>query len=464
MEIDPKLRRELTKRFEMEANKNEVEITENWRRDLEAIYTKEAREHQLAAHRHKRSHRPHEHENKDADKHHKRGLTKMKYLVLSVVAVFLIASPLWGEPETGQKACDHGEEGLRSGEGSGEPEKGGRFSEDTRRPRPARSCAASSIPLEDGDIREDFEREFYQLIENKGLLTILVKRYGKFFSVVSGELNKTNMPSDLIYLAIAESYLNPRAVSKANAGGMWQFIKDTGKREGLCINDQIDERYSVTRSTASALQYLGRLHDEFGDWLVAMAAYNAGEARFREAIANQNTRDFFQLFLPEETNRYIYRIAAVKEIVGNPKKYGLPIQKEDYYRPYAVVEVTIKVEKETHTALLAQAMDLPYKSFREYNLHIRKYKLPRGVYHLYVPVEKRETFLKGIGSCPDVTLQQERIACGRPLDGGRERRVPLFQPSVRYGERIGCLRPVLPQNFLDKGSIHRLNLIKSLRQ
>ena len=105
-----------------------------------------------------------------------------------------------------------------------------------------------------------------------------MKRYGKFFSVVSRELNKVNMPSDLIYLAIAESYLNPRA-SKANARGMWQFMKDTGKREGLSINDLIDERYSVTRSTASALQYLGGLHDEFGDWLVAMAAYNAGEAR-----------------------------------------------------------------------------------------------------------------------------------------------------------------------------------------
>ena len=93
------------------------------------------------------------------------------------------------------------------------------------------------------------------------------------------------MPPDLIYLGIAESYLNPRAVSKANAGGMWQFIKETGKREGLFINDSIDERYSVTRSTRSALGYLNKLHSEFGDWLVAMAAYNAGEARIREVDA-----------------------------------------------------------------------------------------------------------------------------------------------------------------------------------
>jgi membrane-bound lytic murein transglycosylase D len=262
-----------------------------------------------------------------------------------------------------------------------------------------------AIPLSDEDVREDFEREFYQFLENKGLLTILVKRYGKFFSVVSEELNRADMPSDLIYLAIAESYLNPRAVSKANAGGLWQFIKDTGKREGLSINDTIDERYSVTRSTRTALAYLKKLHDEFGDWFVAMAAYNAGEVRLREAVANQNTRDFFDLYLPEETERYVFRIAAVKEIVGNPRKYGLPIERDDYYRPYEVAEVTLELDRETHTALLAQAMDLPYKAFREYNLHIRKYRIPRGVYHLYVPTEKKDTFLRNIRNCPGATLQ-----------------------------------------------------------
>jgi soluble lytic murein transglycosylase-like protein len=264
-----------------------------------------------------------------------------------------------------------------------------------------------TIPLANTDVRESFEREFYQFLENRGLLTILVKRYGKFLKVVSEEIDRAAMPPDLIYLALAESYLNPRAVSKANAGGLWQFIKDTGKKEGLFISDSIDERYSVTRSTKSALGYLNKLHNEFGDWLVAMAAYNAGEVRVREAIQNQNTRDFFEMFLPEETERYVYRIAALKEILANPAKYGLPIEKGDYYKPYAVVEVTIDVEKETHTALLAAAMDLPYKTFRQYNLHIRKYRLPRGVYRLYIPVEKKETFLKRLGTCPGVTLGKD---------------------------------------------------------
>jgi membrane-bound lytic murein transglycosylase D len=163
----------------------------------------------------------------------------------------------------------------------------------------------------------------------------------------------------------------------------------------------------VKRSTQSALSYLKKLHSEFGDWLLAMAAYNAGEGRLREAISNQNTRDFFDLFLPEETERYIFRIAAIKEILSNPRKYGVPIEKRDYYRPFAVLEFTIEMERETHTSVLAQAMDLPYRIFREYNLHIRKYKLPRGVYHIYIPIEKREPFLKRIKSTPGIYVQKE---------------------------------------------------------
>ncbi len=333
----------------------------------------------------------------------------MKYLAPLAAGVFLLfASALLAQPEAVPKKTQ------------GQPQPGDRKIADLEKEIAGlkRDVAAlkmpqtpdivslcdKPIPLFHDDIREDFEREFYQFLENKGLLTILVKRYGKFFAVVSDEIEKMKMPHDLIYLAIVESYLNPRAKSSANAGGMWQFVKDTGKKHGLFINDDIDERYSVTRSTRSALTYLRKLDDEFGDWFVAMAAYNCGENRVREAIANQNTRTFFELFLPEETDRYLYRIAAIKEILENPQKYGLPLETSDLYRPYTVAEITVDFDRETHTLLLAQAMELPYKAFREYNLHIRKYKLPRGTYHLYVPVEKKEVFLKSIRTCPGVTL------------------------------------------------------------
>ena len=264
------------------------------------------------------------------------------------------------------------------------------------------------IPLAADDIRERFEREYYQMLEHRGLLTILVKRYAKYGPILSDEIAKMNLPSDLIYLALTESYLNPRAVSKANAGGMWQFIKETGKREGLNINDNIDERYSIVRSTKSALGYLKKLNDEFGDWLLVMAAYNCGEGRIREAIANQASRDFFELYLPEETDRYIYRIASIKEIITNTKKYGLTMDQREYYKPFAVTECVLEVKHDVHTATLAQAMDMSYKTFRELNLHLRKYNLPKGVYYLYVPSEKKEVFLRRVKENPNVGIQTYR--------------------------------------------------------
>jgi membrane-bound lytic murein transglycosylase D len=264
------------------------------------------------------------------------------------------------------------------------------------------------IPIAVDDIRERFEREYYQMLEHRGLLTILVKRHAKYGPILSDEINRMNMPADLIYLALIESYLNPRAVSKANAGGMWQFIKETGKREGLNINDNTDERYSIIRSTRSALGYLKKLNDEFGDWLLVMAAYNCGEARIREAIANQTSRDFFELYLPEETDRYIYRIASVKEIITNTKKYGLTIDQRDFYKPFSVTEYVLEVKHDLHTATLAQAMDVSYKTFRELNLHLRKYSLPKGVYYLYVPSEKKEVFLRRVKDNANLSIQNNR--------------------------------------------------------
>ena len=150
------------------------------------------------------------------------------------------------------------------------------------------------IPIFREDVRERLERELFQMLENKGLLTIIVKRYFKYLPMINEEIQKMSLPSDLVFLAVTESYLNPRSVSSASAAGMWQFIKETGKKEGLYINDNIDERFSMKKSTRSALTHLKRLNGIFNDWLIAMAAYNAGAGRLKEAIENQNTKDLLK--------------------------------------------------------------------------------------------------------------------------------------------------------------------------
>lgn len=250
------------------------------------------------------------------------------------------------------------------------------------------------IPIYRGDIRERFERELFQFLENKGLLTIVIKRYYKYLPMISEEIQRMGVPSDLVYLAVTESYLNPRAVSRANAAGMWQFIQETGKREGLLVNDHVDERFNMKKATRSALAHLKRLNAEFNDWFLSMSAYNAGPGRVREAIENQATREFFDMLLPEETERYVFRILALKEIIANRERYGIKIDDKDLYRPVVLWEVTIEASREFQSHVLAKAMDVPYRTFRINNLHLRRYKLPKGVYRINVPVEKKEVFVK----------------------------------------------------------------------
>jgi len=125
-----------------------------------------------------------------------------------------------------------------------------------------------------------------------------------------------------------------------------------------------------------------------------MAAYNAGQQRLREVLENQNTKDFFEMYLPEETERYVIRIASMKEIITNRGKYGISIDKKELYKTISIAEVTLEFMREVHTNILSKCMDVPYKTFREYNLHIRKYKLSSGTYHINVPHEKKEIFLR----------------------------------------------------------------------
>jgi membrane-bound lytic murein transglycosylase D len=264
------------------------------------------------------------------------------------------------------------------------------------------------IPILNDDIRERFEREFFQLLQDKGLLTVIVKRYFKYLNLINVETQKMSLPSDLIYLVITESYLNPRVKSSANAVGLWQFIAETGKKEGLYIDDYIDERYNIKKATRSALTHLKKLNAEFGDWLIAMAAYNAGAGRLKEAIENQNTRNFFELFLPEETERYIFRIMALKEIVLNRDAYGIKINEKDLYKTVVIDEVLIETGKEIHVSMLSQCMDVPFKTFRDNNLHLKKYRLPRGSYSINVPYEKREVFLKRLKEYTYIKVVREK--------------------------------------------------------
>ena len=133
-------------------------------------------------------------------------------------------------------------------------------------------------------------------------------------------MKENGLPDDIKYIAVAESALRPHAGSSKGAMGFWQFMADTGRKYGLTINAYVDERRNIFASTAAAIRYLNELHQKFGSWELAAAAYNMGEEGLQAEILEQDTNNYYQLYLPLETQRYIFRILSVKLILLKPDK------------------------------------------------------------------------------------------------------------------------------------------------
>ena len=134
---------------------------------------------------------------------------------------------------------------------------------------------------------------------------------------------------DFKYLAVIESHLDPRIVSPARAAGMWQFMEATAKQYQLTVTPTVDERYHVERATEAACRYLSEAYAKYGDWISVAASYNAGMGRISSEYTRQNEASALNLWLVEETSRYVYRIFAIKQIFENPYKYGFVLHTKD---------------------------------------------------------------------------------------------------------------------------------------
>jgi len=195
------------------------------------------------------------------------------------------------------------------------------------------SFCGEDYPLEDPTIKEKVEREFYLLLQQPGQLILYLKRSGRYFPMYEEKLKQAGMPDDLKYLSVAESALY-MARSKANAVGLWQFIKGTAKRYGLKVNKYVDERRNPEKSTDAALQYLKKAHNDFNSWSMAAAAYNMGGAGLNKNRKHQGFNNYFDLHLNSETSRYLFRIAVIKHIMENKDLYGINLSENHYYKPY----------------------------------------------------------------------------------------------------------------------------------
>ena len=196
------------------------------------------------------------------------------------------------------------------------------------------------VPLDLFYVRERLERE---LLVNSYLHSgtlLLLKRSSRWFPVLEPIMERNGLPDDFKYLCVIESALT-NAVSPSKAVGFWQFLEGTGKEYNLEINKEVDMRYNQELETVAACKYLKESHRKFGSWILAAAAFNCGNGRITRTMEEQRVTSYFDMLLPNETERYVYRILALKLITEDPAKYGYHISDEGWYQPLEYKTVTV---------------------------------------------------------------------------------------------------------------------------
>ena len=248
--------------------------------------------------------------------------------------------------------------------------------------------AGEVVPLSDPDVYERMDRELLvnTYWQSNGLL--MFKRAEKYFPVIEPILKKYGVPDDFKYLAVIESGLI-NVVSPAGARGVWQIMPSTAKENGLEVNENVDERYNLEKSTEVACKYILKSKESLGSWTLAAAAYNAGNSGVSKRLEEQQVTNYYDLLLGEETGRYIFRIVALKEILNHPQKYGFNFTKDDLYKDIPTYTVTVDTAVTDFTAF-AKSFGINYKILKIHNPWLREPKLnnkSRKVYTIEIPKE-----------------------------------------------------------------------------
>ena len=241
------------------------------------------------------------------------------------------------------------------------------------------------VPTEIGEIRERLEKELLLSLWDRPQVILWLKRSRRYLPHIEEMLKKNGMPDDLKYVAIAESALRPHAGSKKGAIGFWQFMKSTGQKYGLVINERIDERRNIFASTEAVIRCFKHLHETFGSWTLAAAAYNMGEDGLMAEIGEQGTNNYYHLYLPLETQRFLFRILSVKLIFSDPERYGFHLFEEDYYPPMKFDRVQLDCFQDTPLRIIAQAANTHFKVIKDLNPEIRGHYLPEGSRAILIP-------------------------------------------------------------------------------
>ena len=230
------------------------------------------------------------------------------------------------------------------------------------------------VDLSRYNMYEGFDRELSSFTYLHSTTMLLLKRANRYFPIIEPILKANGIPDDFKYLAVIESNLEPRAVSSARAVGLWQFMEGTAKDYKLTITATVDERYNIHRSTEAACKYLKDAYARYGDWITVAASYNAGMGRITTELNRQQAESALDLWVVEETSRYVYRIFAIKQIFENPYKYGFVIQAKDLYKPMECNEVTVS-RSIPNLAIFAKENNITYADLKRFNIWLKDTKL-----------------------------------------------------------------------------------------
>lgn len=233
--------------------------------------------------------------------------------------------------------------------------------------------AGEAVPMDRWEVREEFDRQLLYNYYWQNNIMYILKLANRYFPLIEERLKANGVPEDFKYLCVAESNLQ-NAISKAGAVGFWQFMSYTGPGYNLEINKEVDHRYDVLRSTDAACSYLKQAYSKFGSWTAAAASYNCGQGGYNVHSTFQRTKNYYDLLLPEETNRYIFRILTFKYLIENATQMGYLLEPSDLYQPLMTRTITVS-SSVTNLADFAIKNGTTYKRLKLLNPWLRSRSL-----------------------------------------------------------------------------------------
>ena len=235
--------------------------------------------------------------------------------------------------------------------------------------------AGETIRFDRSDLYERMDRELLAFTYMHSTSILMLKRSERIFKEVVPILRRNGIPEDLKYLMVIESNLDPQALSPAGAAGLWQFMSSAAKEYGLEVNANVDERYNIEKATAAACRYLKRCYARFGDWMSVAASYNAGPGAIASRMEAQKEKRAADLWLLNETSRYMFRVLAAKMLFEDPGAFGFSVPEEDRYPVIGVKEVVEVNEPIEDLAAFAKEHGVSFAQLKRANLWLREAKL-----------------------------------------------------------------------------------------